>query len=132
MTNPQIGKKSIKKVMEQSQHEITIDFLELSHMREFIKQYAIEKNWKKGIRKNAYWEDSGFYIGRGVQRFYFHNICAKFSSELVRLAAELAKKFGDGGYRFYVADGMSIVVHLRNSLQKDDTAVEIKPLKVVD
>lgn len=126
-----------KKKSNEAENQITIDFLELDHMRLSVVDFAKRRKWKKGFRKTAYWEESGFYIGRGVQRFFFKDLKAPNQAQIAILANELCKEYGDAKYRFFVT-GMSIIIHLRGSVNNidDPHMVEFKnhgpkPLKVV-
>lgn len=51
-----------------------VDFLELDHMRETIRAFAVENGVKLPARKRQPWDKSGFYIGRTVVRFYFNDV----------------------------------------------------------
>lgn len=87
--------------------EVSIDFLELDHMRETVKGFI-----KRIHTKKAY-EYSAFYVGRSVSRFVFSDIKVTNRNQLNRLIAELKNQFSDSNYKYYVIHGTTLIVYVR-------------------
>ena len=85
---------------------VNVNFEELDQMREKIRE-IVER--VKGSRRFAY-EQSGFYIGRGVTRFSFHNINVNVM-QMKKIVNEVFSQFSDK-YDVY-RDGRSLHVYLR-------------------
>lgn len=93
---------------------VVIDFLDFDVMRVMFQELAVKHKWPISKGNRTPYEYSTFYIGRGVTRFSFVNIRARYVQTLVIIKA-LKDVFPDYIIRYSFG---SINIYLRGDTHR--------------
>lgn len=81
--------------------EVTIDFLEMDHIREAVKKAAKDLGFISTRETRTPYSHSSFYAGRGVTRLSFYGFSGHIGGKILRrIAKEFPEYFTDYNYQY--------------------------------
>lgn len=98
-------------IMAKQNTEVTIDFLEMDHIRESVSRCAVAYGFRPTKAQRKPYTYSQFYVGRGITRISFYGLPTKLGHEILGRLNFIYKEYKSE--RQFTSNGLTITVYLR-------------------